>query len=164
MPSRVAVLMAVFEDTRFLGDQFRSIQAQDHKNCEVWVSRDCDGEFMSIVLENHAAMFGTERFSILAGPRKGSSANFLSLIHNPLIQADYFAYSDQDDYWERDKLSRAVEKLARIPDTIPALYGSRRCLIDENGYASCVYPLCTRNPQAFAMRWYRTYSEATLWS
>ena len=146
MPSRVAVLLAVFEDTRFLGDQLRSIHAQDHKNCEVWVSRDCDGPSMSHVLEKHAATFGPERFSILAGPRKGSTANFLSLIHNPLIQADYFAYSDQDDYWERDKLSRAIKKLKCIPVNTPALYGSRTYLIDENGHFLGLSPLYKKPP------------------
>lgn len=146
MPPKVAVLMAVFEDTRFLSEQFRSIQDQDHKNFEVWISRDCNAEDMGIALQKHAAVFGAECFSVLTGPRKGSSANFLSLIHNSVIQADYFAYADQDDSWERDKLSRALEKLGRIPETVPALYGSRTCLIDENGHFLGLSPLYEKPP------------------
>ena len=40
---------------------------------------------------------------------------FLSLVFNPEIRADYFAYSDQDDVWYRDKLSRAVQCWSGLP-------------------------------------------------
>lgn len=130
---RVAVLMATFEDARFLPEQLASIRSQDHGNLELWVSRDCDEEDIRNVLDEHASAFGAGRFFVLPGPRRGCAANFLSLVHNPDIRADYFAYSDQDDVWERDKLARAVAALERIPGSVPALYGSRSRLIDVNG-------------------------------
>ena len=146
MPPKVAILMAVFEDTRFLSQQLHSIRAQNHGNFEVWVSRDCDGQGMSHALKDSSRLFDKEIFSVLAGPGKGSSANFLSLIHNTDIQADYFAFSDQDDFWEQDKLSRAVDKLGQFPESIPSLYGSRTCLIDENDRSLGLSPLYVRPP------------------
>ena len=143
---KVAVLMAVFEDARFLPEQLSSIRAQSHENFEVWVSRDCDGEDVGAVLEEHAPTFGADRFFVLEGPQQGCSANFLSLVFNPEIRADYFAYSDQDDVWYRDKLSRAVAVLERAPDAVPALYGSRTRLIDENGRDVGLSPLYRRPP------------------
>ncbi|MGK3946477.1 glycosyltransferase, partial [Streptomyces caeruleatus] len=59
---------------------------------------------------------------VLEGPRKGFAKNFLSLSSHPDIQADFFAVSDQDDIWERDKIKLAVEWLETIPSDIPALY------------------------------------------
>ena len=143
---KVAVLMAVFEDARFLPEQLSSIRAQSHENFEVWVSRDCDGEDVGAVLEEHAPTFGADRFFVLEGPKQGCSANFLSLVFNPEIRADYFAYSDQDDVWYRDKLSRAVAVLERAPDAVPAIYGSRTRLIDENGCDVDLSPLYRRPP------------------
>ena len=143
---KVAVLMAVFEDARFLPEQLSSIRAQSHESFEVWVSRDCDGEDVGAVLEEHAPTFGADRFFILDGPKQGCSANFLSLVFNPEIRADYFAYSDQDDVWYRDKLSRAVAVLERAPDTAPAVYGSRTRLIDESRRDMGLSPLYRRTP------------------
>ena len=138
--------MAVFEDARFLPAQLASIHAQDHENIELWVSRDCDGEHTSVMLEEQASVFGAERFYVLQGPRRGCAANFLSMIMNPDIQADYFAYSDQDDIWERDKLSRAIARLETVPRTVPALYGSRTRLIDGNGFDLGLSPFHGRPP------------------
>ena len=138
--------MAVFEDTRFLAEQFSSIRTQDHEDVEVWVSRDCDGERMRTLLAAQASAFGTDRFFVLTGPGKGSARNFLSMVLNPDIQADFFAYSDQDDIWERDKLSRAVAELELVPRTIPALYGSRTRLIDREGRCLGMFPFHGREP------------------
>ena len=71
---------------------------------------------------------------------------FSLLVFNPEIRADYFAYSDQDDVWYRDKLSRAVAVLERAPDAVPALYGSRTRLIGENGRDLGLSPLYRRPP------------------
>ena len=138
--------MAVFEDARFLPEQLSSIRTQSHENFEVWVSRDCEDEDVGAVLEEHVPTFGADRFFVLEGPKQGCSANFLSLVFNPEIRADYFAYSDQDDVWYRDKLSRAVAVLERAPDAVPALYGSRTRLIDENGRGLGLSPLFRRPP------------------
>ena len=143
---KVAVLMAVFEDARFLPEQLSSIRAQSHENFEVWISRDCEDEDVGTVLEEQLPTFGADRFFVLEGPQQGCSANFLSLIFNPEIRADYFAYSDQDDVWYRDKLSRAIAVLEHAPDAAPALYGSRTRLIDENGRDVGLSPLYRRPP------------------
>ena len=111
----VAVLMAVFRDARFLPAQLSSIRAQERVAPDLWVSRDCDEDEVGRVLEEHRLAFGTERFHLRAGPRRGATANFLSLVFDEAIQADYFAYADQDDVWEPDKLARAVAALERLP-------------------------------------------------
>lgn len=73
------------------------------------------------------------RLSIHFGPAEGFAANFLSLTCKASIEADYYAYSDQDDIWEPDRLVRALGWLKTIPPDIPALYSSRTRYISENG-------------------------------
>ena len=129
----VAVLMAVFRDPRFLQQQLASILAQDHGHITLWVSRDCTDGHIGRILGDYTTRFRPNRFNILSGPRRGSAANFLSMVLNPNIKADYYAYSDQDDIWDVGKISRAVSMLRRIPESVPALYGSRSRLIDVHG-------------------------------
>ena len=138
--------MAVWEDARFLREQFSSIRDQDHENLEIWISRDCDEEYIANVLDEQRAQFGADRFFVLTGPGNGCSNNFLSLILNTDIQADYFAYSDQDDIWEREKLSRAIAELELVPPTIPALYGSRTRIVDMKGAHLGLFPFHGREP------------------
>ena len=141
--------MAVFRDARFLPAQLSSIRAQERVAPDLWVSRDCDEDEVGRVLEEHRLAFGTERFHLRAGPRRGATANFLSLVFDEAIQADYFAYADQDDVWEPDKLARAVAALERLPAAVPALYCSRSRLIDERERLLGLSPLYDRRPPCF---------------
>ena len=146
---RVAVLMAVFRDARFLPAQLSSIRAQERVDLDLWISRDCDEEDVGRVLEEHRLAFGAERFHLRAGPRRGATANFLSLVFDEAIRADYFAYADQDDVWEPDKLARAIAALERLPAAVPALYSARSRLIDERGRLLGLSPLRDRRPPCF---------------
>lgn len=145
----VAVLMAVFRSARFLPAQLASLRAQSGVDLDLWISRDCDGEEVGRILEEHRPAFGAGRFHLRAGPQRGAAANFLSLVFDETIRADYFAYADQDDVWEPDKLARAVAALERLPADVPALYGSRSSLIDEGGRPLGLSPLYNRRPPCF---------------
>ena len=89
---------------------------------------------------------GAAAVGIRSGPRQGFVQNFLSLACHPSITCDYFAYSDQDDISEPDKLSRAVEWLQTLRSDLPAMYCSRTRLIDEDGRACGLSPLFRREP------------------
>ena len=71
---------------------------------------------------------------------------FLSLACNTAIQADYFAFCDQDDLWDPDKLATAIAWLATIPKKVPALYCARTRLIDEFGAVVGHSPLFSKPP------------------
>jgi hypothetical protein len=72
--------------------------------------------------------------------------NFLSLVCQANIEADYFAYCDQDDVWEVEKLSRAIQWLADIQQNVPALYCSRTRLVDEQNNEIGLSPLFSKPP------------------
>lgn len=80
----------------------------------------------------YKAKWGEERLSMRAGPQRGFVANFLSLACSSDINTDFFAFSDQDDIWEKDKLSRAIKWLGAVSPETPALYATRTRLIDDD--------------------------------
>ena len=59
---------------------------------------------------------------------------------------NYFAFSDQDDIWLPDHLSKAVTILSTIPARRPALYCGRTRLISESGAFLGHSPLFRRPP------------------
>ena len=142
----VAVLLAAFEDHRFLSPQLASIRSQTHERCEVWVSRDCESATITHVLAQQEPLFGADRFHVVAGPRAGFARNFLSLLNRADLLGDYYAFADQDDVWEPDKLARAVAWLTDLPDDVPAVYCSRTRLIDARDRDLGLSPLCDRPP------------------
>lgn len=71
------------------------------------------------------------------------------MVFNKNIQADYYAFADQDDIWKPGKLSRAIEILKTIPSCKPALYTGRSELADMNGKPFGMTPAFDRRKPGF---------------
>ena len=146
----VAILMGTYEGESFLPAQLNSFARQTHRCWKLWASDDGSKDGTRAILERYKEHWGSERLSIIAGPRAGFVANFMKLTCNPEITAGYYAYADQDDLWEDDKLARALAWLETVPSDVPALYMSRTRLIDEDDFELGFAPLFTRHPPSFA--------------
>ncbi len=146
----VAILLCTYQGEEFLPAQLNSIARQTHSHWKVWASDDGSRDGTLGILAQYRKEWGEALLSVLPGPRQGFVANFLSLVCNPGVHADYFAYADQDDLWEADKLERAVAWLATVPAGQPALYMTRTRLIDESGKDIGYAPLFTSKPPTFA--------------
>ncbi|WP_397377855.1 glycosyltransferase family 2 protein [Pseudomonas sp.] len=143
---RVAILLCTYHGQHYLAEQLDSFAAQTHENWEVWASDDGSKDDTHSILENYKSRWDAGRLSIHFGPAEGFAANFLSLTCNARIDADFYAYSDQDDVWEADKLARAVNWLESVPVDIPALYCSRTRLVDADNNEIGVSPLFSKTP------------------
>lgn len=144
--SKVAILLCTYEGERFLSDQLASFAAQSHTNWALWASDDGSQDATCAILNRFKKNFTERPVVVQPGPGKGSTANFVALTCNAGITADYYAYADQDDIWEADKLERAVRWLNTVPDNIPALYCSRTRLVDENNIEIGLSPLFSKRP------------------
>lgn len=142
----VAILLCTYNGARFLEEQLDSVFTQEHSNINVWASDDGSTDRTMDILRNYRTSWGEEKLNITSGPRHGFAANFLSLTCNPGIDADFFAFADQDDIWQSDKLSRALSQLQSIPADVPALYCTRTRLIDEANNITGYSPLYRRRP------------------
>ena len=128
----MAILLCTFQAQRFLADQLQSIQTQTCPSWKVWVSDDGSTDQTLGILHEHVQRWGGSRLHLRPGPCRGSTANFLSLACAPEIDAEFFAFCDQDDLWHPDKLERALQWLQTVPADTPALYCSRTVLVDEH--------------------------------
>ena len=147
-PMELAILMGTYEGQEFFGQQLESIIAQNYKEWKLWVSDDSASSDIQAMLDQYRESL-SGRVSYSAGPRDGVVANYLSLACRPDIVARYYAFADQDDIWDNDKLERALDWLRTISEDQPALYCSRVRLVDEKGSSLGVSPLFAKAP-AFA--------------
>ncbi|MDR3371560.1 glycosyltransferase family 2 protein [Rhodoferax sp.] len=143
---KVAILLCTYDGQQFLADQLESFAMQTYPDWEVWASDDGSKDGTHQILQAYQSKWGARRLSIHAGPAEGFVANFLSLTCNANILADFYAYSDQDDVWEADKLQRAVAWLKSVPANVPGLYCSRTRLINTRNESVGMSPLFTKPP------------------
>ncbi|MGY4531944.1 glycosyltransferase involved in cell wall biosynthesis [Pseudomonas sp. TE3786] len=144
--AKVAILLCTYDGLLYLTDQMESFVQQTHTNWEVWASDDGSKDGTLTALHAYKQQWTAGRLSVHRGPANGFAANFLSLTCKPGIEADYFAYSDQDDIWEADKLARAVAWLETVPADVPALYCSRTRLVDADNNEIGISPQFHKPP------------------
>lgn len=143
--SLVAILLATRNGERFLHEQLASYGRQTFQNWELYASDDGSTDQTIKILRDFARQ-QTRKVVVRSGPEQGYSENFMSLVRDASIAADVFAFSDQDDIWNEDKLERALRWLNTIPRGTPAVYFTRTELIDEVGTYLGLSPLFRRAP------------------
>lgn len=144
---RVAVLMCTFNGQRFLSEQLASIAAQTHENWDVVVSDDgSTDQTLDIIATFSASQNRADRVRVFNGPKRGFATNFLTLTCNEAIQADFYAWSDQDDIWLNSKLETALTWLQTVPAGVPALYCGRTRGMNAQGKPMECSPLFSRPP------------------
>lgn len=109
---KIAILLATYNGEQFLGDQVRSLLAQ--QNVEVHVfARDDGSTDGTINLLKSLQAANPSRITLVtdaAGPTGSAATNFFALLRGVNFDDyDYVAFSDQDDIWLPTKLERAVQ-------------------------------------------------------
>ncbi|WP_390410465.1 glycosyltransferase [Lacticaseibacillus jixiensis] len=127
---RVAVLLSTYNGEKFLEAQLNSIEKQDYENLQLIVRDDgsVDGTVQILMnFSKHSRL----QVKVIQGINVGPARGFWELLHCKGINADYFAYCDQDDVWDADKISRSVEFLTQCQENV--LYFSNCRFIDAKG-------------------------------
>ncbi len=142
----VEVLMCTYNGGRFLAQQLDSLVAQQGVRVRLHVSDDGSTDDTLEVLARYRESL--QLAEVRQGPGKGATTNFLSLVTDAALPGKYFAFCDQDDIWEPEKLSRACEALAPHAGRA-ALYCGHSKVIDEQG-ALVGHSKPHRKPPSFA--------------
>jgi glycosyltransferase involved in cell wall biosynthesis len=142
----VTILLCTLNGERFLAQQLASLERQTFKNWKLIASDDGSSDQTKSILQAFRRSFEPGKVKIIDGPRRGASANFLFLACGKHPLSEYYAFCDQDDVWEADKIARAVGVLEQAGLDVPALYGSRTSLIDEDGKTTGLSPLFPKTP------------------
>ncbi len=124
----VAVLVATYNGEKYIVEQLESIIAQKGVNVNIFVRDDGSSDSTTYILDQY------KRKGLLKwyyNGHKGIQKGFLDLCkHAP--EADYYAFCDQDDVWDEDKLNIAVQSLSQVQNTKPQIYYCGQRITDEN--------------------------------
>jgi glycosyltransferase involved in cell wall biosynthesis len=130
----VEVLLATYNGERFLREQIDSILTQDYVNLRV-LARDDGSSDATVSILNEYAERLPDRFRVMP-PSAGTGSpkdNFLKLMR--ASSAQYICFSDQDDIWLPDKVSRTKRVMneleARWGADIPLLVFTDAHVVDD---------------------------------
>ena len=129
----IAILMCTLNGARFLPAQLASLERQTFQNWRLFISDDGSTDDTLTILRSFAQRQPQRRRDPDRTQPRPFSLNFLSLAADRKIDADYFAFCDQDDVWHPTKLERAVTQLCAAPEHLPAVYGGRTRLVATDG-------------------------------
>ena len=142
----VAILLCTLNGGRFLSDQLDSIEGQTFSNWIVHLSDDGSKDETLEIVDRYTKRWGAHKLVLHSGPKTNSAANFLSLVRDKRISADFYAYCDQDDIWEADKLDRSQVKLSEFDVDLCLLYCSRTTIMNQDGVEVGSSPLFSKKP------------------
>lgn len=128
----VAILMCTFNGEKYIEEQLTSIRNQDYKNWTLFVNDDGSKDKTLDILKHYQKKWGLEKLHILRGPQKGFCQNFLKIITNETIKADFYFLSDQDDIWLPHKLTHTIKKLSKLDQSKPTLYCARTTYVSSD--------------------------------
>ena len=144
--AHVAILLATYNGERFLEEQLATVASQSVTAVDVWASDDGSSDRTVAILEAAQRTWTKGEFRILRGPGRGFAENFRSLLLNPSVSAEYYAYCDQDDLWDEDKLAHAIQWVAEDAQARPRLFCSRTLIVDAAGMPTGFSPLFRKRP------------------
>lgn len=132
--TKISIAMATFNGERFIRQQLDSFVRQTALPAELIVCDDCSNDSTLSILSDfsRSAPFPV---AIVKNPKRlGHTANFLQAAR--MCQGDLIAFSDQDDEWLPQKLSRVLQ----ASDESDALvFAHSTEWVDENGSSKGVF-------------------------
>jgi rhamnosyltransferase len=125
----ITILLSTYNGEKYLRDQLDSIFGQIKVDFILVVRDDGSKDSTIDILEEYKRKHSNLTF--FAGKNLGSTKSFYKLILEA-PDSDYYAFADQDDFWDKDKLYTAICKLNVADNSIPSLYFSSIRPVDHN--------------------------------
>lgn len=131
MGRKVCVLMSSYNGEKYIKEQIDSILAQEEVEIYLLIRDDGSRDATLNILEKYEKL---DNVRLIKGENLGVKKSFLSLIAMAPDYFDYYALSDQDDYWLTDKMISAINHIEGAGENLDDnfLYYSNTCLVDEN--------------------------------
>ena len=139
----VTVVLATYNGERFLKEQLDSLLGQKGVRVSILVRDDGSGDGTQNILDDYQSRGLLKWYT---GEHLNVQKGYMELLKNAPV-SDYYAFCDQDDVWDEDKLLAAVTELDDMDNTRPAMYYCGQKLVDEKLELLSVHCVYTaRNP------------------
>ena len=127
---KIQILMSSFNGEKYIREQMNSfVDLDGFENVKVLIRDDGSADSTVSILKEYEQKYG---FEIIEGRNVGVNKSIIELLRNCDMSCDYFALSDQDDVWLKNKFTLAVKILNGLDTKKPALFASCSRVVTED--------------------------------
>jgi len=123
----VTILLSTYNGEKYLEEQLDSLFSQT-EDIQVFARDDGSCDNTINILQEYMRQ---SKLDFYADENIGVAKSFLTLLKKA-PPSEFYAFCDQDDVWDRDKLEIAIKYLKQHDGSIPLLYCSATRPVDEN--------------------------------
>jgi len=126
----IAIIMSVYNGEKYIKEQIGSIIAGDCKDWKLFIFDDGSKDNTENIVKEFVRSYPDKIYFEKNRENLGAAGNFFNGTKRVKAElapeAEYFCFSDQDDVWVEDKLSRSLAKIRQIEDGKRG-YGDKCC-------------------------------------
>lgn len=113
----INILLSTYNGERFLAQQLDSILNQSYSDWRLYIRDDGSKDSTQDILRQYASK--DKRITVVSDNENlGAMMSFEHLLRQ-YGDAEYIAFSDQDDVWDRDKISLSIEAMKQAEQQYP---------------------------------------------
>ncbi len=127
MIKKTLILLSTYNGEKYLECLLDSLVSQTGCEFDILVRDDGSNDSTPMILDRYQE---EKKLTWYKGENIGAADSFMNLIYNA-PSYEYYALCDQDDYWEPDKLRRAIAKISIRSSIPPVLYYGCPRITDE---------------------------------
>ena len=124
----IQILMSTYNGENYLREQLDSLLNQTYENMKILIRDDGSKDGTIQILKEYSEKY-PNKIECIFDENIGVIKSFFELMKKSDEKCNYFAFCDQDDFWLKEKIEKAIEQ---VKDEIPFLYCSNTTLVDEN--------------------------------
>ena len=126
-------MMATYNGELYIREQINSILEQSYTNWKLFIRDDGSTDGTRDIISQYSVQY-PEKVILVEDERCCHSAKLnFSTLYEVVEPADYYAFSDQDDIWEKEKLKKLVEMMESHRKKPTLIYHDLK-LVDKNKY------------------------------
>ena len=127
--NKVCVLISTYNGSRYICEQLDSILSQESVEVELFIRDDGSNDGTPDLIQEYCRAKSNVHFR--RGENLGYEKSYYSLLSSD-SDSDYFAFADQDDVWDLNKLAVALKQLKEVEVTSPAVYWCNLMMVDKD--------------------------------
>lgn len=128
----IAILMSTYNGEKYLAEQIDSIINQSYQDWTLFIRDDGSTDNTNVIIDSYTKKVPKIKRIASEESNLGPAKSFMKMLQ--LVDAEYYMFSDQDDFWLSDKIERSLKKMMENEQNkeVPVLVHTDLLVVDQD--------------------------------